>query len=74
MTAAGRHEWPEGTFVGSLPEGERAALLAAGTPVRFEDDQIMLVQGDTGDFAYVLTGGMSSGGLQLTRGGAADKP
>jgi len=24
--------------------------------------------------AYVLTGGMASGGLQLTRGGAADKP
>lgn len=58
MTAAGRQEWPEGTFVGGLPEAERAALLAAGTPVRFEDDQIMLVQGDPGDFAYVLTSGL----------------
>jgi CRP/FNR family transcriptional regulator, cyclic AMP receptor protein len=51
-------EWPRGTFVGSLPEAERAALVAAGTPVHFEDDQIMLVQGDTGDFVYVLTGGL----------------
>jgi CRP/FNR family cyclic AMP-dependent transcriptional regulator len=58
VTAAGRQEWPEGTFVGGLPEAERAALLAAGTPVRFEDDQIMLVQGDPGDFAYVLTSGL----------------
>jgi CRP/FNR family transcriptional regulator, cyclic AMP receptor protein len=58
VTVPGRHEWPGGTFVGSLPDVERAALLAAGTPVRFEDDQIMLVQGDTGDFAYVLTGGL----------------
>jgi CRP/FNR family transcriptional regulator, cyclic AMP receptor protein len=53
-----RPEWPRGTFVGSLPEAERAALVAAGTPVHFEDDQIMLVQGDTGDFVYVLTGGL----------------
>lgn len=58
MTVAGRHEWPEGTFIGSLPKAERAAMLAAGTPVRFEDDQIMLVQGDTGDFVYVLTSGL----------------
>ena len=58
MTAARRQEWPQGTFVGSLPEAERATLLAAGTPFRFEDDQIMLVQGDSGDFVYVLTGGL----------------
>ena len=58
MTAAGRQEWPPGTFVGSLPEAERVTLLAAGAPLRFEDDQIMLVQGDAGDFVYVLTGGL----------------
>jgi CRP/FNR family transcriptional regulator, cyclic AMP receptor protein len=58
VTVAGRKEWPEGTFVGGLPEADRVALLAAGTPTRFEDDQIMLVQGDTGDFVYVLTGGL----------------
>jgi CRP-like cAMP-binding protein len=58
VTVAGRKEWPGGTFVGSLPEAERAALLAAGTPVRFEDDKIMLMQGDTGDFVYVLTSGL----------------
>lgn len=34
-------------------------MLSAGTPVRFEDDQIVLVQGDTGDFVYVLTGGLA---------------
>ncbi len=43
---------------GRLPEAERAALLAAGTPLRFEDDQILLVQGDAGDFLYVLTSGL----------------
>ncbi len=58
VTVAGRQDWPAGTFVGSLPDAERAMLLAAGTQVRFEDDQIMLVQGDTGDFVYVLTGGL----------------
>jgi CRP/FNR family transcriptional regulator, cyclic AMP receptor protein len=58
VTVAGRQEWPEGTFVGGLPEADRASLLAAGTPVRFEDDQIMLVQGATGDFVLVLTSGL----------------
>jgi len=58
VTVAGRQEWPEGTFVGGLPEADRVSLLAAGTPVRFDDDQIMLVQGDSGDFVYVLVGGL----------------
>lgn len=58
MTVPGHQEWPECTVVGGLPEADRAALLAAGTPVRFEDDQIMLAQGDPGDFVYVLTGGL----------------
>jgi CRP/FNR family transcriptional regulator, cyclic AMP receptor protein len=58
MAAAGRQEWPQETFLGGLPEADRASLLAAGTPVRFENDQIMLVQGDTGDFVLVLTSGL----------------
>jgi CRP-like cAMP-binding protein len=58
MAVAGRQEWPEETFLGGLPEADRATLLAAGTPMRFEDDQIMLVQGETGDFVFVLTGGL----------------
>src|SRR5215831_9244922 len=59
VTAAGRQEWREETFLGGLAEADRATLLAAGTPVRFEDDQIMLVQGDPGDFVFVLTGGLA---------------
>jgi|HubBroStandDraft_5_1064220.scaffolds.fasta_scaffold85334_2 CRP/FNR family cyclic AMP-dependent transcriptional regulator len=58
MTRASHDQWPEGSFVGQLPEDERAALLAAGAPFRFEDDQILLVQGDAGDFLYVLTSGL----------------
>ena len=51
--------WPEGSFIGQLPETDRAALLAAGTPFRFEDDEVLLVQGDVGDFVYVLTSGFA---------------
>ncbi len=58
MTRAGRETWPDGSFVQQLPDAERVALLAAGTPLRFEDDQILLVQGDAGDFLYVLTSGL----------------
>jgi CRP-like cAMP-binding protein len=57
VTAASR-EWPRRSFIGRLPEPERAAMLAAGLPVRFDDDQILLVQGDVGDFVYVLTSGL----------------
>ncbi len=58
MTRAGNEAWPEGSFVQQLPDADRAALLDAGTPLRFEDDQILLVQGDAGDFLYVLTSGL----------------
>jgi len=58
MTRAGNEAWPEGSFVQQLPDAERAALLDVGTPLRFEDDQILLVQGDAGDFLYVLTSGL----------------
>lgn len=57
--ARGRQRWPEGSFVGQLSDAERDALLSAGVPVCFEDDQIMLVQGDRGDFVYVLTDGLA---------------
>jgi CRP/FNR family transcriptional regulator, cyclic AMP receptor protein len=68
MAAAGRQEWPRETFLGGLPEADRASLLAAGTPVRFEDDQIMLVQGDSGDFVYVLTGGLAKVSVAVESG------
>ncbi len=58
MTRAGNEAWPEGSFVQQLPDADRTALLDAGTPLRFEDDQILLVQGDAGDFLYVLTSGL----------------
>jgi CRP/FNR family transcriptional regulator, cyclic AMP receptor protein len=58
MTRASHEQWPENSFVGQLPEAERVALLAAGVPFRFEDDQILLVQGDAGDFLYVLMSGL----------------
>jgi CRP-like cAMP-binding protein len=58
MTRAGYETWPDDSFVRELPDAERAALLAAGTPLRFEDDEILLVQGDAGDFLYVLTSGL----------------
>lgn len=58
MTRTSHDQWPEGSFVHQLPDADRAALLAAGTPLRFEDDEILLVQGDVGDFMYVLTSGL----------------
>jgi len=44
--------------MGSLTPGDRAALLAAGSRVQFNDDDILVMQGDIGDVLYVLTGGM----------------
>jgi CRP/FNR family transcriptional regulator, cyclic AMP receptor protein len=58
MTRAGNETWPDGSFVQRLQDADRTALLDAGTPIRFEDDQILLVQGDAGDFLYVLTSGL----------------
>jgi len=53
-----RETWPEASFVGRLADADRDALLAAGTPCRFEDDQALMVQGDSGDFLYVLLSGL----------------
>jgi CRP-like cAMP-binding protein len=58
VNRASHEAWPDGSFVQQLPDAERAALLEAGTPLRFEDDQTLLVQGDAGDFLYVLTSGL----------------
>jgi CRP/FNR family transcriptional regulator, cyclic AMP receptor protein len=58
MSLADGDQWPEGSFVGQLPETERTALLAAGVPVRFADDAILLLQGEIGDCVYVLTSGL----------------
>jgi len=58
MTRAGNETWPDGSFVQQLPDADRIALLDAGTLLRFEDDQILMVQGDAGDYLYVLTSGL----------------
>ncbi len=58
MTGTSHEAWPDGSFVQQLPDAERAALLESGTPLRFEDEEILLVQGDVGDFLYVLTSGL----------------
>ena len=55
---SGSDSWPEDSFVALLPEVERDALLSVGTPVRFADDEVLVVQGDVGDFLYVLTSGL----------------
>lgn len=53
-----RSSWPPLSLVAQLTDPERAALLAAGSPVQFPDDAILLLQGDPGDGLYVLTAGM----------------
>jgi CRP/FNR family transcriptional regulator, cyclic AMP receptor protein len=53
-----RARWPRGSLVALLADDERAALLAAGAAVQFEDDDILVLQGAVGDALYVLTGGM----------------
>jgi CRP/FNR family transcriptional regulator, cyclic AMP receptor protein len=58
MSLASRDQWPESSFVGQLPETERVALLAAGVPVRFDDNAILLLQGETAECVYVLTNGL----------------
>lgn len=53
-----RESWPDASFVSRLAEADRDALLAVGMPCRFEDEQALLVQGDPGDFLYVLVSGL----------------
>jgi CRP/FNR family cyclic AMP-dependent transcriptional regulator len=54
-----RVSWPPLSLVAQLTEPERIALLAAGSPVKFPDDGILVLQGDDpGDGLYVLTDGM----------------
>ncbi|TVZ06171.1 Crp/Fnr family transcriptional regulator [Trebonia kvetii] len=58
MSLASRDQWPESSFVGQLQETERAALLAAGAPIRFDDNAILLLQGEIAECVYVLTNGL----------------
>jgi len=58
LSPGAHDQWPSGSFVGRLAADDRVALLSAGTPIRFTDGQILLVQGDAGDFLYVLVSGL----------------
>lgn len=58
MAPSDRGSWPPGSLVAQLTDPERIALLAAGSPVQFPDDAILVLQGDPGDGLYVLTAGM----------------
>lgn len=58
MTRGNHDQWPEDSFVAELPDTERAALLAAGDRQCFGNEDIMLVQGEPGEFVYVLTSGL----------------
>jgi CRP/FNR family cyclic AMP-dependent transcriptional regulator len=49
--------WPPDSFIATLPDAEREALLRSGTIVRFGNDEVLVLQGDVGDFLYVLTDG-----------------
>jgi CRP/FNR family cyclic AMP-dependent transcriptional regulator len=57
MATAGADRWPTDSFVAGLPEPERAALLRSGPIVRFGNDEVLVLQGDVGDYLYVLTDG-----------------
>jgi CRP-like cAMP-binding protein len=67
-----RDSWPEASLVGRLADADRDVLLALGTPCRFEDDQALLAQGDSGDFLFLLVSGLAKvavapvGGMQTT--------
>lgn len=53
-----RGRWPKSSLMASLGDSERSALLGAGKPVQFNDDGILVLQGESGDALYVLIGGM----------------
>jgi CRP/FNR family transcriptional regulator, cyclic AMP receptor protein len=53
-----RDRWPKSSLMASLGGSERSALLSVGNPVQFSDDAILVLQGESGDALYVLTGGM----------------
>ena len=57
VPSAGSDRWTPDSFIATLPDDERLTLLRAGALVRFGDDEVLMLQGDVGDFVYVLTEG-----------------
>jgi CRP/FNR family transcriptional regulator, cyclic AMP receptor protein len=58
VTFAVWDQWPRGSFIEALADGDRAALLGAGAPVCFADDEVLVRQGEPGDVVYVLVSGL----------------
>lgn len=54
----GHDGWPQDSFIVLLSQDERDAMLSAGTLVTFADDEVLVAQGETGDFLYVLMRGL----------------
>ena len=57
VSSASGDRWPSGSFIDTLADAERAALLRSGPLVRIGNDEVLMLQGDVGDFLYVLTDG-----------------
>jgi CRP/FNR family transcriptional regulator, cyclic AMP receptor protein len=57
VASGGNDRWPPDSFIATLPDTERTALLRSGSIVRFGNDEVLVFQGDVGDFLYVLTDG-----------------
>jgi CRP/FNR family cyclic AMP-dependent transcriptional regulator len=57
VAPGGPDRWPPDSFIATLPDAERTALLRSGSIVRFGNDEILVLQGDVGDFLYVLIDG-----------------
>jgi CRP/FNR family cyclic AMP-dependent transcriptional regulator len=51
-------QWPAGTLLAMLDEGDRGDLLALGTPRRLTRGELLIREGDTGDEVYVLLSGL----------------
>ncbi|MCL2731919.1 MAG: Crp/Fnr family transcriptional regulator [Actinomycetia bacterium] len=50
--------WPLSSLLGSLPEPQRAHLLALGTEVRYPGDRVLIRESDPTDFVLVLLAGV----------------
>jgi CRP/FNR family transcriptional regulator, cyclic AMP receptor protein len=57
-TPADGGNWPPGSLVAQLTDAQRTALLDAGSTIQFADDDILVRQGDAGDWVYVLLSGL----------------
>ncbi|GAA4056984.1 Crp/Fnr family transcriptional regulator [Nonomuraea soli] len=51
-------EWPPGSLLGRLATADRSALLGLGTVVRYQAEEQLLVEGDTGTHVLLLREGV----------------